>query len=311
MEVKEPHGPVAQLGGREEAPVLAFRSLLVPLAATSDTRAAVGRALAVAKKLDAHLDVVFVRPDPEETFAYTGLEPANFDAVTQEVRDTVDRHGRQAAERARRQFHAACDAEGVPHGRGKATASSAGANWHVATGEPTLVVPDLARSSDLAIFSGALAHYNLLFENVLEATLVKSGAPVLLLPERVEAASLDRAMLAWDGGTSCARAVSSWLASGFAAGPATVLHISESPENAMPLGSVRTWLARHEIDAEVRLLPKGIDPVGQMLLEASGQAKAGLLVMGGYGTSRYREAIFGGVTRHVIRHAEIPVLMVH
>ena len=38
---------------------------------------------------------------------------------------------------------------------------------------------------------------------------------------------------------------------------------------------------------------------------------ATLLVMGGYGHARLREAVFGGFTRHVLAGADIPVLMAH
>jgi nucleotide-binding universal stress UspA family protein len=33
--------------------------------------------------------------------------------------------------------------------------------------------------------------------------------------------------------------------------------------------------------------------------------------MGAYGRSRLREAVFGGVTRHILRFMTVPVLMSH
>ena len=47
------------------------------------------------------------------------------------------------------------------------------------------------------------------------------------------------------------------------------------------------------------------------MLAAASELGAGLLVMGGYGHSRVRELVFGGVTEHVIRGAKLPVLMAH
>ena len=38
---------------------------------------------------------------------------------------------------------------------------------------------------------------------------------------------------------------------------------------------------------------------------------ADLLVMGAYGHSRLREFVFGGVTREILRHMTLPVLMSH
>jgi len=36
-----------------------------------------------------------------------------------------------------------------------------------------------------------------------------------------------------------------------------------------------------------------------------------LLVMGGYSHTRFREMIFGGVSRHILRNAPVPVLLSH
>ena len=52
-------------------------------------------------------------------------------------------------------------------------------------------------------------------------------------------------------------------------------------------------------------------PAVDTLLAAAGAANADLLVMGGYGHSRVREVMFGGFTRRVLSHADLPVLMAH
>jgi nucleotide-binding universal stress UspA family protein len=51
--------------------------------------------------------------------------------------------------------------------------------------------------------------------------------------------------------------------------------------------------------------------VGRALLNRAIEHRADLLVMGAYGHSRMRELVFGGATRHILRHMTIPVLMSH
>jgi nucleotide-binding universal stress UspA family protein len=46
-------------------------------------------------------------------------------------------------------------------------------------------------------------------------------------------------------------------------------------------------------------------------LQAAKQDNSDLLVLGGYGRGRLRESLIGGVTRHVIAHADVAVFMVH
>jgi nucleotide-binding universal stress UspA family protein len=49
--------------------------------------------------------------------------------------------------------------------------------------------------------------------------------------------------------------------------------------------------------------------VGAGLLAAATQFGCDLLVMGAYSHSRLRQLILGGVTRHVLEHASIPLMM--
>jgi len=49
--------------------------------------------------------------------------------------------------------------------------------------------------------------------------------------------------------------------------------------------------------------------VGAGLLGAARDFGADLLCMGAYSHSRLRQLILGGVTRHVLENADIPVLM--
>jgi nucleotide-binding universal stress UspA family protein len=58
-------------------------------------------------------------------------------------------------------------------------------------------------------------------------------------------------------------------------------------------------------------LKPGSEPVGQAIINKAAELGSDLLVMGGYGHSRMREMILGGVTRYVLNHAGLPVLMAH
>ena len=59
------------------------------------------------------------------------------------------------------------------------------------------------------------------------------------------------------------------------------------------------------------MLPIGPGPFGQALLDKVRELGADLLVMGAYAHSPLREALLGGVTRHMLAHADLPVLMRH
>lgn len=69
-------------------------------------------------------------------------------------------------------------------------------------------------------------------------------------------------------------------------------------------------LSRHGVSAEIRKIG-GWGYSGEAILNEATQTGADMIVMGGYGHSRFREWMLGGATRHVLSNATIPVLMAH
>jgi nucleotide-binding universal stress UspA family protein len=70
----------------------------------------------------------------------------------------------------------------------------------------------------------------------------------------------------------------------------------------------RVW---HNLFATVRSLPITDADPADTLLRVAVEPCADSLVMGGYGHNRMCEMVYGGVTRHVPRAADLPVLMAH
>jgi nucleotide-binding universal stress UspA family protein len=81
-------------------------------------------------------------------------------------------------------------------------------------------------------------------------------------------------------------------------------------EGDMPGRRVRRHLIRHGMRAEFRVLPSAGD-VASALLSYASDSEADLLVMGGYGHSRFRELILGGATRGILQSMTLPVIMSH
>jgi len=71
------------------------------------------------------------------------------------------------------------------------------------------------------------------------------------------------------------------------------------------------YLARHEVRVEIDVLSKTLPRISDVLMRHAVDVSADLMVMGAYGHSRFREAIFGGATRAMLEHATLPVLMAH
>jgi nucleotide-binding universal stress UspA family protein len=79
----------------------------------------------------------------------------------------------------------------------------------------------------------------------------------------------------------------------------------------MPGADIAHHLARHGAKVELKSIVTAQTDVANTILSHAADTSADLLVMGGYGHSRLREFILGGVTREILRSMTVPTLMSH
>ncbi len=79
----------------------------------------------------------------------------------------------------------------------------------------------------------------------------------------------------------------------------------------MPAADIALHLARHGIKVTAAHTASGGVSPGDVLLNYATDNGTDLLVIGGYGHSRVRELVMGGVTRTILQRMTIPVLMSH
>jgi len=71
------------------------------------------------------------------------------------------------------------------------------------------------------------------------------------------------------------------------------------------------YLGHHGISATLRVAhDRGLGPSSALIAEI-GEQTADLLVMGGYGHSRLREWLLGGVTYELLRRSPVSLVMAH
>ncbi len=146
---------------------------------------------------------------------------------------------------------------------------------------------------------------------IIAEALFQSGRPVLVIPYAGAPLTCGRRVLVgWNGSREATRAVHDALPLLVQAEAVTLL-IADDGEEALPGTDIADHLARHGVTLTVRRQPaEGLD-AGDLLLNVAAETSADLLVVGGYGHSRAREWIFGGVTRTLLRSMTLPVLLSH
>jgi nucleotide-binding universal stress UspA family protein len=169
------------------------------------------------------------------------------------------------------------------------------------------------RRFDLAVVGQAQREHGASEELMIEGALFESGRPVVVVPYiQKNGFTLERVMVCWDGGRTAARAVGDAMPLLERAKAVDIVIVAEERKNDEITGArLSEHLARHGIKASVKRVARGGLAIDAVILDYAADSGADFMVMGGYGHSRLREFILGGVTRGTLRAMTVPVLMSH
>jgi len=197
-----------------------------------------------------------------------------------------------------------------------AKAAAVSAETHVldaTIGGAATLFGSLARRFDLVVTGQAQREHGASEQLLIEAALFESGRPLLLVPYiQRGGVKLDRVIVGWDGSRTAARALADAIPFLERAKAVDVVVVAEERKQEEIAGaSIIQHLARHGIHAAAKHMPRGDISIENVILSYAADAGADFLVMGGYGHSRLREFILGGVTRGILASMTLPVLMSH
>jgi nucleotide-binding universal stress UspA family protein len=285
-----------------------IKTVLVPATGTDADDAVFSAALGIARRFTAHLDVLHVRIDPAEA-AGALIADVSGAMVSASLIDRLEEECAQIEDRARKSFEAFCQRERLVVDAPPSAPQAVAVAWHREIGRESYWLAEYGRTSDLLVVGRPVGNRGVMPET-LEAALFDSGRP-LLIPGAAPAGA-DTVAIAWKSTREAARAVGAAMPFLVQAKRVAILTAAED-DRAEHSDAARllATLRRHDIAAEARQLRPGSRSAADALLAEASEIGAGLLVMGGYGHSRLRELVFGGVTERVIRDAALAVLMAH
>ncbi len=288
---------------------MAYRKILVPLVGTGRDATVLKHGFDLAKTFASHVAALFIRPDPAEVIPYLG-DGISASGV-QEVIDTSRVATAAASAAAQRAFEAAAKAAGLATEAKPRSAGGMGGSFATREGVMDDVVAEEARLSDLVLFDCPAEAQEMGLRAALESALINGRKPVLLVPRSIASIAGAKVAIGWDGGAAAAHAISAAIPLLKRAESIEILNLSSGPIDTVQMDRLRDYLALHGLKA----IEHGINPGSQgtavTLIDAAQRADAGLLVMGGYEHSRLREIALGGVTRHILAHATMPVFLAH
>jgi nucleotide-binding universal stress UspA family protein len=282
-----------------------IRTILVPLTTELSSQALLDAALLVAKRLNGHIRAVFIQPHPDAAFAY--LPDVILAAgVTREV---IERETLEAAAAAKDHFVDWRTHNNVPEAGG-GRLDSCFASWSEQLGDIETAVAHFGRISDLIVVqkpSSSSVHGQLCFD----AAVFESGRPTLVVGEKLPFDIADHVMIAWNGSLEASRAVLGAMPLLHLASRVSIFAAPQCESEGVDAADLAESLSWHGIRAHQLPRPRDETSIGAALVSAAVEQQATMIVMGAYTHSRLRQSFLGGVTKHLLSHAPVPLLMIH
>jgi nucleotide-binding universal stress UspA family protein len=276
-----------------------IKDIAIHLTGSDEDEVRIAHAAQIGRMFDAHLTGLVSHVIPEPVAAFTTPELA---AILVQIEDDA----KARATEALAQVEESLERTGLPH---TATLVSA-----YAGGLPGALANQV-RTSDL--FVGTRPYGDPGQRSFIEeAVLFGSGRACYFAAPKAKPTGkgLGTVFVAWKDTRESARAIAEALPFLEKAREVIVGIVEEHGAGEVyreeVSADVGRYLSRHGISADVHKID-GWGIVSDALANEARQVQADLIVMGGYGHSRFREWILGGATRDLLEAATVPVLMAH
>jgi len=284
-----------------------MKRILVPLIGQSGDRNALDAAAAIAKGHGAHVEARLFQRNPRDVMPIVG---EGFSAaMVEQVMEAAESTAQAQVKGVTATFEAWSQTAGVtvgPPSMGEAVTTDFET---VIGGIPGGALSHM-RVADLIVFARPMKQGQPDRSALLEAAMMDSGRPVLLVPDDGTVSKGETVVVAWNGSAEAARAVAVALPVLKQAKSVTVVTIKDDDVHVQPQDLVDT-LAMNGVSAKAVLRDPARAGVAAAIDEEAAKVKADLILIGAYSHSRFREFIMGGVTDDVLTEYGVPVLLVH
>ena len=172
----------------------------------------------------------------------------------------------------------------------------------------------MARRFDLAVVGQPEQEKSSAEILIDEGVLLDSGHPVLVIPYiQKQGLKLDRIIVCWDGSRAASRAITDAMPLLRKAKQVDVVMVSRKAEESDEVAGadLGQHLARHGLKVDLKRMISPDTDVAAIVLSYAADSSADMIVMGGYGHSRLREFVLGGVTRGILSAMTVPTLLSH
>jgi nucleotide-binding universal stress UspA family protein len=287
---------------------MAFKTILLPIRESSTAISLMETSVSMAIRNDGHLDLLYVQNDPDHMIPFSTLGLST--SMRQTIVESATAAATVQADELKQSFLELCERYKIsvqPRGTGIGKPS---ADFLVRTGRRDELIGQYGRLADLIIVPQPTRTTPP--PSSFEAALRESGRPVLMV-QRDKVLDVPGRCLAigWNSSKEAAQAIAAMLNNLKRAEKVYVLSSEKRMKQPIDAEEACVYLRCHGVSAETAIIDsKRLSP-GEALLTKSRELECDRLIVGGYSRAKIRDIIMGGVTGHLLKHADLPVIFVH
>jgi nucleotide-binding universal stress UspA family protein len=180
--------------------------------------------------------------------------------------------------------------------------------WIDEEGDTETLVKTWGQRADYIVAGQPDAHADQAEHQALHAAIFASDRPVLMMPLKSKPDFGKTIAIAWRDDKFTPRAL---LAAMRCLSSARDVHVLMGYKPGSSIPRTPDILTEHVVHVTEHRLPIGNDVFGAQLIATAHEVHADLLVMGAFTHNAWHNMMFGGVTKYVLAHSDVPVLMRH
>lgn len=275
-----------------------IKKVMVYLYGDADQSFVVEAASQFATEHSAELCGLFVTPDFLNYSTVYGAYPINFSQTLYEIEKDYARKAHEKFNQIVEQYD--CNA-----------------TWYETT--ENQAENRLALYSDYLFVAQPDKEGGILFDDnhFIDKLIIETGLPTIVIPEKNTTKTIGkRPMIGWKETREAAGAIRHTLSLMRGAEDVDVVSVYKNSNHDKEFThstEIGAYLTSHEVNCKIFNLDldNNFNSVTKVLLNHAAEQSRDLIIIGGYGHSRLREIILGGVTRGLIRTSPVPVLLSH
>ena len=285
-----------------------IKTILVPLTGDRSDESTLETAYLVARLFDAHLECLHISPDWRAIAARAAVHGVSGPIVSGDFFASFEQETKATKWRARLHLAEFCKRRQLSASDPRPLSGRISVTWREISGDPWPTTTQEARFHDLIV----LAHHDGI--NDLGSLILNAGRPVLLAPHQTPENLAPTIAIAWKETAEAARAITAAMPLLAKADRIHILSVEDGRGSAATMESaerVAQQLRWHGLNTEAHYVISGDHTVAGAIVKSARDNRADLIVSGGYGHSRLRELVLGGVTRDLLRESLLPVFLFH